>query len=342
VLISIRRQIEDSEGAVARFKALLKAFLGVADVLPRTAVPATPEASKRWREALERALAPLKEDVPADVIGEVGRAAIGQIDEICRSNQAALDEFDALLKSVVDTTAVALSGFKGHGERRQSSLTKLADGFDALSRVEDVAELRRRLRDDVAQLRRSVEEMRRENEESVLQFASQISVFQQRLEQARKGSDIDRLTQLGSRRVAETYMQKIPKFDGPICVLLFDIEGFGEINNRYGALFGDKLLQALAHQLSEKFPEEGALFRWGADEFLVIAQGLLASRLELCRGICTSFANSNYTTFEGGLKQRVSARVALGGAQFVRGDNAEKLYGRARANLEQSRRGSRP
>jgi diguanylate cyclase len=237
---------------------------------------------------------------------------------------------------------VALSGFKSHGERHESSLTKLADGFDALSRVEDVAELRRRLRDDVFKLRRSVEDMRRENEESLRQFASQISVFQQRLEQARKGSDVDRLTQLGSRRVAETYLQKIPKREGPVCVLLFDIEGFQEINKRYGALFGDKLLQALAHQLSETFPEEGVLFRWGADEFLVIAEGLLAKRLERCRAVCESFANSNYSTFEGGIKQRVSARVALGGAQYLRGESMEKLYGRARENLEQSRRGLRP
>lgn len=341
-MISIRRQIEDSEGRVARFKALLNAFLDVAAALPKTVAPASPEASKRWKEALERTTAPLKGDAPVEAIDEAGRIAVGQIDEISRSNKAALEDFDALLKSVVDTAAVALSGFKGHGERHESSLTKLADGFDALSRVEDVAELRRRLRDDVVKLRRSVEEMRRESEESVRHFASQISGFQQRLEQARKGSDIDRLTQLGSRRVAETYMQKIPKQEGPVCVLLFDIEGFGEINQRYGTLFGDKLLQALAHQLSEKFPEEGALFRWGADEFLVIAEGPLAKRLERCSAICESFANSHYSTFEGGVKQRVRANVALGGAQYVRGESVEKLYGRARENLDQSRRGSRP
>jgi len=341
-LISIRKQIEDSEGLVARFKALLNAFLGVAAVLPKMVAPASPEVSKRWKEALERTTAPLKDDVPAEVIDEVGRTAVGQIDEICRSNRAALDEFDAILKNVVDTAAVALSGFKSHGERHESSLTKLADGFDALSKVEDVAELRRRLRDDVVKLRQSVEEMRRESEESVRQFASQISVFQQRMEQARKGSEVDRLTLLGSRRVAETYLQKIPKHEGPVCVLLFDIEGFGEINKRYGPPFGDKLLQALAHQLADKFPEEGALFRWGADEFLVIAEGPLPKRLEWCRAICESFSNSHYSTFEGGVKQRVRANVALGGAQYVRGESVEKLYSRARENLEQGRRGLRP
>jgi diguanylate cyclase (GGDEF)-like protein len=341
-LISIRRQIEESESSVTRFKALLKAFLDVAAVLPKMVAPANPESSKRWREALERTTAPLKAGVPVEVIDEVGKTALGQIDEICRSNRVALDEFDSILKSVVDTAAGALSGFKGHGERHESSLTKLADGFDALSRVEDVAELRRRLRDDVVKLRQSVEQMRRESEESVRKFASQITGFQQRLEQARKGSDVDRLTQLGSRRVAEMYMQKIARHEGPVCVFLFDIEGFGEINKRYGALFGDKLLQALAHQLNEKFPEEGVLFRWGADEFLVIAEGLLVKQMVWCRAICESFANSNYSTFEGGARQRVSAKVALGGAQYIRGESVEKLYGRARENMEQSRKGSRP
>ena len=83
-------------------------------------------------------------------------------------------------------------------------------------------------------------------------------------------------------------------------MLLYDIQGFREINDRNGTAFGDKLLRALAHILQGKFPEEGTLFRWGADEFLVIAEGSLASCLNHSRDIRRSFSGGKYITSEQG------------------------------------------
>ena len=49
--------------------------------------------------------------------------------------------------------------------------------------------------------------------------------------------------------------------------------------------------------------------------------------------------NSHYSTFEGGIKEAVRRqRGSAGGAQYVRGESVEKLYSRARENLEQGRR----
>jgi len=340
-LISIRRQMNEGERLAACFRALVNAFLGVADVLPKTIVPAGPELTRQCKKILEQLTAPLRGDPEAASIEEVGKVVAKQIEEIARSNKAAADDFDTTMKAVVATVAAAISGFKGHGARHESSLTKLADGFDSLARVEDVVELRRRLREDVVRLRQSVEEMHRENEESANHFESQISAFQQRLEAARKGSDIDRLTLLGSRRVGEHQLQGIPKRKGPICVLLFDIEGFRRINDLYGAQFGDKLLQALAHLLRESYPEEGSLFRWGPDEFLAITESALAGSTARCRSICERFGNSKYITNEQGRMEKVSATVAWGAVQYAGEGSAEGLCARARESLEQNRRGAR-
>jgi GGDEF domain-containing protein len=90
--------------------------------------------------------------------------------------------------------------------------------------------------------------------------------------------------------------------------------------------------------LKDCFPEKDSLFRWGADEFLVIAEGRLPVRLEGARSICRKFAgNTDYTT-EGGAK-RVRANVASGGAEYRRGDSVDDLYRRARESLERNRGG---
>jgi diguanylate cyclase len=336
-LISIRRKIDESEHFALSFQALAKVFLGLANALPKAALPANPELSEQCKVNLRRAAELLQDSPSRSDIDEAGATTLSQLDEICRANQFALEERDAALKEVVTTVAGAISGFKGSGERHESSLSKVADGFESLARINDAGELRRQLHQNVLQLRQSVEEMRRESDASVRQFESQIRSFEQRLEAARKGSGTDRLTGLGSRREAERHMQKIPKCKKPVCVLLFDIEGFRAINARYGTIFGDKLLQALAHTLKSRFPEEGTLFRWGADEFLVISEGSLAMRTDTCGGICESFAGSRYSSFEGSTKTSISAVLAAGAAQYTPGETMEDLYRRARESLERNR-----
>lgn len=341
-MISLRKQMDDAGNAETRARALVKAFLGVIFAIPKTALPANAELSAQCRDNLEKAAEPLKGEPRVGEIDQAGAVAVQQVDEICRSNKIAIEERDAALKEVVETVAWAVSSFKGHGERHKSTLTRLADGFDALSRVEDVGELRRRLREDVTTLRETVETMRRESEESVRRLETQVVAFQERIEQARKESGVDRLTGLGSRREAERNLQKAAKRERPACLVLFDIEGFRQINQAHGTLFGDKLLRALTHALRERFPGDEILFRWGADEFLAIAEGSLAARLDQGRGICESFASSGYFTSEGGAKKPVSARVACGAALGVRGESSEDWYRRARESLEQHRRSFRP
>jgi diguanylate cyclase (GGDEF)-like protein len=333
--------MNEADRMTERFDALVKAFLGISAALPKTAAPASPDLARQCKETFEEITGPLSRESAAESIEHAGRVVVKQVEEIARSNQAAMDQCDVTMKEVVTTVAAAIGGFKGHGERHETSFTKLADSFESLARIDDLTDLRRRLQAEVGRMRQSVEQMRVEGEESLRQFESQIFTFQQRLEAARKGSKTDRLTQLGSRREAERYLQQIPKAQNSVCVLLFDIEDFSKINERHGAVFADKLLQALAHMLLEIFPGEGLLFRWGSDEFLAIAEGLPSRSMDLAKRICQRFANSNYTTFEKGRMVQVGASLAWGAAEYSRGESVAGLCLRARDHLEENRKGAR-
>lgn len=334
-MISILRQIEESEQYALRFEALRKAYLKLTELLPRTALPANPGLAAQCRDSLTMAGANLGTEPPVKAIVDAGQTALEQIEDICRSNESAIEERDCELKEVVAIMAAAIGGFKGSGERQTSSLSRLADGFEALSRVADGPELRRQLRSEIDRLRVSVEEIRRQGEESLRNFELQVSSFRQRLEMARKESGNDRLTRLGSRREAERHLHRIPGRNCRICILLFDIVGFHRFNEQFGSPFGDKLLKTLAHVLRENYPGEEALFRWGADEFLVIAEGALSRGLDHAIAIADSFSEKRYTAAESRMKESVRVRVACGGAEYLRGESAEDLYRRARECLDQ-------
>lgn len=340
-MISIRKEMDESQQLADRFSALLQAFLDVGAAIPKAALPADPELFAQCSQKVEQAAATLKSRPPLSAIHGARDLSVGQIGQICAANQAAFDERDAAVKDVVAMVAKAIGGIKCDGERQNSTLASLADGFDSLSRVEDVNELRRRLKDDVQAMRKTVDEMRRDNEDAVRRFEADVSAFERRLETARKDSGTDRLTGLGGRRAAEVYLQKIPPSGRPVSFLLFDIEGFGKINEDQGSLFGDKLLQALSHMLRIKFGDEGGVFRWGADEFLVILQGEASVAATQCRAICSGFASNTYFVVKCGTKVALRAHVAFGIHPHTRGETIGQSYRHAREALDQSRQAVR-
>jgi GGDEF domain-containing protein len=341
-VISLFKSIGESEQSLQLHRVLLKAYLRLIAAIPKAALPANPDLSSQCKGEGAQ-LATLLQDKPmAEDVDEACQVALQQLDTIFRSNRAAFEERDSALQDVVTCVAAALKVIADSGHRHETNLSKVADDFDALAHMEDLAVLRKSLKLQVSKLRASSEEIRRDNEQSVKALDSQIYSFQKRLEAARKESGVDRLTGLGNRREAEREMRRIPTHGRPVCVLLFDIEGFGGINERYGTPFGDKLLRAFVHQVRDRFSQDDdSLFRWGADEFLVVAEGIMAKRIEQYRSLCAAFARSPkyYAMLDGPGQVPLAAQVACGGTQYTTGDGVEALYGRARAALENDRKG---
>jgi diguanylate cyclase (GGDEF)-like protein len=124
-----------------------------------------------------------------------------------------------------------------------------------------VAELLIALASLVALQDRIVEELRYANEELV---ASQ--------ERLRQLVDRDPLTSLLNRRGLRRELSRAEAKGAAI--IFMDINKFKGINDRWGHSVGDGCLKRLARVLSQCFRAEDALFRWGGDEFVVLAPGL--------------------------------------------------------------------
>ena len=75
----------------------------------------------------------------------------------------------------------------------------------------------------------------------------------------------DRLSQAHAR---------VQRQGGLGAVLLLDLDDFKGVNDVHGHHFGDQLLSSVAHRLEEKTRSSDTLCRFGADEFLYLADGL--------------------------------------------------------------------
>jgi len=87
----------------------------------------------------------------------------------------------------------------------------------------------------------------------------------------------DTLTGLVNRRVLTKWLdmgiQEARTNNTPLSVLLFDLDLFKKINDNYGHLTGDRVLQAFSKLLSQQIFNKNFIGRYGGEEFLAILPG---------------------------------------------------------------------
>lgn len=111
---------------------------------------------------------------------------------------------------------------------------------------------------------------------SLVTMALMQSVRLQRIEgeSASRLARVDQLTGLGNRRAFEEALRREAARAGrggeELSLVVLDVDGFKEINDRHGHPAGDRCLQRVAELLLLTVRDGDACFRWGGDEFAVV------------------------------------------------------------------------
>ena len=80
--------------------------------------------------------------------------------------------------------------------------------------------------------------------------------------------DLDYLTGLLNQAALASRLETGRPFDGVVVVC--DLDNFKEINDRYGHLVGDEILQSIGKLLTSSIRAEDEAYRWGGDEFVIL------------------------------------------------------------------------
>ncbi len=88
---------------------------------------------------------------------------------------------------------------------------------------------------------------------------------------------VDELTGLYNRRFMRQYLRdrldQLTQQRTPLAVIMLDLDGFKKINDTYGHLEGDLVLQRLAQLIRETLPSGGYAIRFAGDEFFAFLEG---------------------------------------------------------------------
>jgi diguanylate cyclase (GGDEF)-like protein len=123
----------------------------------------------------------------------------------------------------------------------------------------------------------------------------------------------------------------------PVTVLIFDIDHFKSINDRFGHAAGDEILKLFAAIVINSLRITDLSGRIGGEEFAALLTCSLDGAVVVAERVREAFANSGITVEDGPVDTTVSIGVAGGPA----GTELEVLLAAADAALYQAKRGGR-
>jgi diguanylate cyclase (GGDEF)-like protein len=148
--------------------------------------------------------------------------------------------------------------------------------------------------------------------ERLTRSAAELALSNRRFQLA---SLTDALTGLPNRRAGQSALAQAisaaQRYGVPLCVISIDIDHFKNINDNYGHVAGDEVLQLMGRTIQQAARKEDTVCRWGGEEFFIIAPNISLSEGAVAAERFRKFVENQTFTLEGALLSiTISAGVA--------------------------------
>ncbi len=160
-----------------------------------------------------------------------------------------------------------------------------------------------------------------------------------RYRQVENSAITDELTGLPNARSLflrlDTELARARRSGAPLVVMVLDLDGFKAVNDRFGHMAGNKVLQRMAEGLRSVCRESDCVARMGGDEFVILAAGVapgaIDDKLQQCQQIAHDVGSA--------LHQEDLLSVSIGEACFPDdATNGEELLAIADKRMYQAKK----
>ncbi len=162
-------------------------------------------------------------------------------------------------------------------------------------------------------------------------------------EQLERLANIDALTGLFNRRVTLNKLTEHTKYarryKEQFSLFMLDIDYFKNVNDRYGHIIGDDVLEQVARLIEQNVRDTDTAGRYGGDEFIVILHKAdLSSTQITAERIRKTIEEAEMSDSEGNV---FGITVSLGVASYEPGEDAYSLLSRADDALYMAKKNAR-
>ncbi|MCU7843696.1 MAG: diguanylate cyclase [Candidatus Thiodiazotropha sp. (ex Monitilora ramsayi)] len=308
-----------------------------------------------WEERISGFKQKLSGDAPNDVwtnvLQELLELSAKSYDEIQVEIQEAEDFLDELTQRLQDLGFHLQTAHEGrdkiveHGRNLSKQVNShVGDLGDKVVQATDLHQLKGAITERLSLIKGSIDDYLQEELEWHQQAEENESQLRERLEKLEKESyDLrsrmleahhlalqDTVTGLPNRLAYEERMEqefaRWKRFGDPLSMLVWDVDDFKTINDRFGHQAGDKALRVIAHSLSARLRETDFIARFGGEEFVCLLCGTEGGEaLKVAEEMRRSVEENGFHS--AGKPVRVT--ISCGIACFQEGDSVDSVFSRA-------------
>ena len=156
------------------------------------------------------------------------------------------------------------------------------------------------------------------------------------LQRALHYAETDALTGILNRGGGEMKARRLITSGSPGMFMMFDIDGFKGINDKYGHQCGDAALVEVAAALKNTMRSSDVVMRFGGDEFVACVEGDISS--EVCENLVGRLFEEINKIHIKGMDEPIS--ISVGVTRFPLGDydSFEQIYSRTDAAMYESKK----
>jgi diguanylate cyclase (GGDEF)-like protein len=303
----------------AALECYLSSILEIADMIQAI----SPEIASSFREPLLSLRSHLSADSSSQEL-ESSRDALHEI--IAGFCHKARLQNETLARDLNQTLSMVTRTEDTSAGRNVQYVERLVDFVDRLESAVRSGDLPR-LAAQASDLRDFAQSIELDSRDDFARLRQKMIEIQHRLHEVELLATLDPLTGVANRRDLDRELAARIDAEQDFCVLLFDLNGFKEINDRFGHLHGDEVLKQIAARLGGQVRAHDYVCRWGGDEFVAILACDLAIAESRSRQIAERL-NGPYQIAGPGREVRVDVALTVGLVQYCAGESPEQLFHR--------------
>ncbi len=137
----------------------------------------------------------------------------------------------------------------------------------------------------------------------------------------------DALTEMNNRRALEwdlpRQIQKSRDHLTPMSLIILDVDYFKKVNDTYGHLVGDRVLQLLCHRLRQNLRYQDTPFRYGGEEFVILLANTTREEALIVAHRLNRLVSEQ--PFAVNNQQTINVTISLGAASLEADDDAQGI-----------------
>lgn len=267
------------------------------------------------------------------LVPQINKQVLAQVERwgeaIAEDSKAKTDEIKQLLIALGRTA----ESIGSRDQEYKKTFNDLILGLETATTLNDLAQIKSSLIMHMDELKSCVDQMVQDNQQLVSQLNAQVAAYERKLKSAEDIAFRDEVTGIANRRCIERQIAWNIRHNERFCVLMFDLNEFKPVNDRYGHSAGDNLLKQFATELRNNTRAEDVVGRWGGDEFVVVMACGAKEVVTYIAHIKQWVAGRYSIQLKNGKEVRVFIDTAVGFSEWENGMSASQVIEAADAKM---------